>query len=166
MAPTINIGDIVIKGDKTPEEINAGSDNGDILIIKGAQYYYEQGFDPFFWNNLQEDIPIIHRAIDKKKIDEKWYFLTKGDNNWVADGGLHFINESDNYKLIEYNSSAAIYVSETEILGVVLYIIPFVGYLNIFFPVIFISLICIFAPIVILKGLKCKVIIVKNDKKG
>jgi len=163
MVPSLNVGDVVIQGYKAPEEIKTGNETGDILILKGPQYYYQQGFDPWFWNDLEENTPIIHRAIEKKKIGEKWYFLTKGDNNWVADGGLQFINNSDDYILIEYNTSTAIYVSETEILGVVVFTIPFIGYLNLFFPVILISLICIFIFVLILKGLKYKIRFVKIE---
>ena len=137
MSPTINVGDIVVMGNKNPDEIKVSERNGDILVIKGPQYYYDEGFDPLFWNNLSKDTPIIHRAIDKKKIDDKWYFLTKGDNNLVADGGYKFVNFSEDYILIEYNKSEAIYLCETEILGVVIYVIPFIGYFKIYFPLIF-----------------------------
>ena len=165
MVPTLNIGDIIIRGVKSPEEIKTGNESGDILILNGPQYYYKQGFDPFFWNDLEENIPIIHRAIDKKKIGEKWYFLTKGDNNWVADGGLKFINNTDDYIIVEYNSSTAIYISETEVLGIVVFIIPLIGYLNIFFPVILISLICIVVFLNILKGLNYKIRFIKIDEE-
>ncbi len=165
MVPSLNIGDVVIKGNKEPEEIKTGNEDGDILILKGPQYYYQQGFDPFFWNDLEDNTPIIHRAIEKKKIDDKWYFLTKGDNNWVADGGLQFLNDSDDYILIEYNSSTAIYVSETEILGIVVFIIPFIGYLNMFFPAILLSLIFIFSFIIILKSLNYKIRFVKIEEQ-
>jgi len=165
MVPTLNVGDIIIRGNVLPEDIEVGEKDGDILILKGPQYYYEHGFDPFFWNYLEENTPIIHRAIDKKKIGDKWYFLTKGDNNWVADGGFKLLNDTNDYVLIEYNSSRAIYISETEILGKVIFKILFVGYLNMIFPLFLISLISIIIVLVILKkALKYKIKFVKvND---
>ena len=131
MTPTLNVGDLVIRGEKTPENIQVGELDGDILILKGPQYYYENGYDPRLFNYLANNTPIIHRAIDKKKVDDKWYFLTKGDNNRLPDGGLIILNDSEDYYLVEYNRSTSIYISETEILGIVLFIIPFIGYLNI-----------------------------------
>ncbi len=164
MEPTLNIGDLVILGEKSPEEINIGEKEGDILILKGPQYFYEKGFNPIFWNNLNNNTPIIHRAIDKKKIGENWYFLTKGDNNLLYDGSLKLLNYSEDYILIEYNSSKLIYISETEILGVVIFKIPFIGYLNIFFPIVLILLIIFIIFYLIFKKLNYKVNIVKISK--
>jgi len=162
MTPTLNVGDLVIKGYKAPEEIIAGEENGDILILKGPQYFYEQGFDPIFWNYLDNNTPIIHRAIDKKRVGNIWYFLTKGDNNFVADGGFQIKNHSDDYVLIEYNRSIAIYIPETEILGIVIFKIPLIGYINIYFPVILISSSIFFLLYLIMKLLKYEIKIVKN----
>ncbi|MFX1257799.1 MAG: hypothetical protein ACFFAN_08070 [Promethearchaeota archaeon] len=164
MAPTLNVGDLVIRGDKSPEDIKVGEENGDILILKGAKYFYEKGYDPIFWNNLPDDIPIIHRAIDKIKIDNKWYFKTKGDNNLVADGGYKFVNdtdEDDDYILIEYNDSKVIYISETQVLGVVIFKIPYVGYLSIYFPIILTFVIGVIIFYLILKILNYEIKIVK-----
>lgn len=163
MAPTLNVGDLVIRGNKAPEDIKVGEEDGDILILKGAEFFYEEGFDPIFWGNLDGDIPIIHRAIDKKKIGDKWYFKTKGDNNWVADGGYTFINKSDDYDyiVIEYNDSKVIYISETEILGIVIFVIPYIGYLHIFFPVILIIIIGILVFSLVLKHFNYEIKIIK-----
>ena len=136
MAPSLNVGDLVISEDINPESIKVGEKNGDIIIIKGPESFYDEGFDPIFWNNLSH-VPIIHRAIDKKEIDEKIYFKTKGDNNPIPDGAYKFLNKSTNYILIEYNESNTIYICETEILGIVVHKIPCIGYLKIFFPFIF-----------------------------
>ncbi|TFG08746.1 MAG: signal peptidase I [Promethearchaeota archaeon] len=163
MSPTLNVGDLVIKGDKKPEDIKAGEEDGDILILKGPEYFYDKGFDPIFWGNLEEDTPIIHRAIDKKKIDDKWYFKTKGDNNLVADGGYKFINKSKDYDyiVIEYNDSDVIYISETEVLGIVIFTIPYIGYIKIFFPLIFVTLIGLTIFYIVLKTFNYKIEIVK-----
>ena len=168
MAPTINTGDLIIRGDKEPEDIKVGEEEGDILILRGPEYFYKKGFDPVFWGNLK-DVPIIHRAIEKVKIGNKWYFKTKGDNNLVADGGYKFINKTDDYDyfVIEYNDSNVIYISETEVLGIVLIIIPYVGYLSIFFHLVLVLVIGIFLFYLILKILKYEIKIVKvtNETK-
>lgn len=165
MAPTLNVGDIVIRGDKDADDIKADEEDGDIVILRGATYFYENGFDPIFWGNLDGDIPIIHRAIDKKKIDGKWYFKTKGDNNMVADGGYTFKNKSKDYDyiVIEYNDSEVIYICETEVLGVVIFTIPYLGYLNIYFPVIFVIVISILVLNLILKLLNYEVKVIRRS---
>ena len=165
MAPTLNVGDLVVRGDKDAEDIKADEEDGDIVILRGATYFYENGFDPLFWGNLDGDIPIIHRAIDKKKIDGKWYFKTKGDNNMVADGGYTFKNKSKDYDyiVIEYNDSEVIYICETEVLGIVIFIIPYLGYLNLYFPVIFVILISIIGSNLILKLLNYEIKVIKRS---
>ena len=166
MEPTLNVGDLVVRGDKNSEDIVADEENGDILILRGPDYFYEKGFDPIFWGKLDEGTPIIHRAIDKKKIGEKWYFKTKGDNNLVSDGGYKFINKTKGYDyvVIEYNSSDVIYISETEVLGIVLFKVPYVGYGKIYFSVIFALLIGILIFYLIIKFLNYEIKIVKIQK--
>jgi len=163
MEPTLNIGDLVIRGDKDPEDIIADEEDGDILILRGPDYFYEEGFDPIFWGNLEEGTPIIHRAIDKEKIGDKWYFKTKGDNNLVADGGYKFINKTKDYDyvVIEYNSSNVILISETEVLGIVIFKIPYIGYIKIYFSVIFILIIGILIFYLLIKFFNYEVKIVK-----
>ena len=127
MCPALNVGDIVVRGYKVPEKINAGEQDGDILILKGPQYFYEQGVDPIMWNYLEKDTPIIHRAIDKKKIGNTWYFKTKGDNSWAPDGSFKVIEKTKEHILTEYNKSNEIYIPESEVLGVVVKKIPLIG---------------------------------------
>ncbi len=167
MEPTLNVGDLVIRGDKDPEDIKTGEEDGDILILRGPDYYYDKGFDPIFWGNLEDGTPIIHRAIDKKKIGDKWYFKTKGDNNKVADGGYKFINKTDEYDyvVIEYNESEVIYISETEVLGIVIFKIPYIGYIKIYFPVIFASLIGVLIFYLFIKLFHFEIKIVKIQNK-
>ena len=126
MCPTLNVGDVVIRGNKTPEEICVGEQDGDILILKGPQYFYEHGVDPIMWNYLEKDTPIIHRAIDKKKIGEIWYFKTKGDNSWAPDGSFRVLEKTNKYILTEYNKSNEFYVPESEVLGVVVKKFPLI----------------------------------------
>ena len=158
MAPTLNTGDLVIKGDKNPDEIKVNKEEGDILIVK-AKYFYEEGFDEDFWGGLDGDIPIIHRAIDKKRISGDWYFKTKGDNNPTADGGYRFKNKTDDYDyiIVEYNDSNVIYISERAIEGVVIFIIPYIGYIKLLFTVIMICIIGIFLFYLLLKILKYEI---------
>jgi len=126
MCPTLNIGDVVVCGHKNPEEIRVGEQDGDILVLKGPQYFYEHGVDPLMWNYLKKDTPIIHRAIDKKKVGDKWYFKTKGDNSWAPDGVFRVLEKTDEFILTEYNQSNVIYVPESEVLGVVVKKIPLI----------------------------------------
>ncbi|MFW5895547.1 MAG: signal peptidase I [archaeon] len=164
MEPELNIGDLVVMGQKKSENIKAHKESGDILILKGPEYFYRKGSDPIFWNNLS-DIPIIHRAIEKEKINNSWYFITKGDNNLIPDGAYNFLNKSDNYILIEYNRSNIIKIPESEILGIVLFNIPLIGYLNIYFPLILIITVTILIFFLILKKLGYKATIVKSKKE-
>lgn len=161
MAPELNVGDLVIRGNKAPEDIKVGEKDGDIVILKGPEYFYDKGFDPIFWNYLDNETPIIHRAIDKKHYSDKWYFLTKGDNNLVPDGALKFLNKSEDYILIEYNDSNLIYISETEILGVVIFKIPFIGYVTILSPIVFTFLIGFIVFYIVLKCLKYQIKIIR-----
>jgi len=166
MAPTLNIGDLVISGDKLPEDINVGEEDGDILIFE-AKYFYEEGFDPDFWGGLDEDTPIIHRAIARKEINGDWYFKTRGDNNHVADGGYKFVNKSENYAyiIVEYNDSNVIYISERAIVGIVIQVIPYVGYVKIFFHVIVAIFIIIIIFYLFLKLNKYEIKIFKISEK-
>lgn len=166
MVPTLNVGDLVITEEKDAKDIKADEKEGDILVLKGAEYFYDHGFDPVFWNDLEGDIPIIHRAIDKKKLGGTWYFLTKGDNSLVADGGYSFINGSDgeDYFAVEYNQSGAIYVPESEILGEVILVIPYAGYVGMLFPVIGIISIIFLAIYVLCKKKKWRLKIEKKEQ--
>lgn len=166
MYPNLNIGDLIYVEKKNSSNIKVGSNEGDILIIQGPDYYYENGLNPFFFNNLLNNTPIIHRAIDKKIINGKYYFLMKGDNNLLVDGAYKIINLSEDYGhfFIEYNKSDAIYVSEEKVLGVFIFKIPYIGYLKIFFPYILIFVISIIIILIWLKltGYKIKIIKTKS----
>jgi signal peptidase I len=126
MCPALNVGDIVVRGEKSSEEIKVGEQDGDILILKGPQYFYSKGVDPIMWNYLEKDTPIIHRAIAKKKIGKTWYFKTKGDNSWAPDGSFRVLEKTKEHILTEYNKSNEIYVPEQEILGIVVKKIPLI----------------------------------------
>ncbi|MBY8982879.1 MAG: hypothetical protein KGD57_08015 [Candidatus Lokiarchaeota archaeon] len=164
MNPSLKIGDLVIKSEKLSEEIIADENNGDILILKGPQYFYNQGFNPIFWNNLKNDTVIIHRAIDKKKINNTWFFLTKGDNNLTPDGAYEIINTSDDAIMIQISFIEGIYIPETEIMGIVIIRIPYVGYLKIYFIHILITVMILLLILCILRLFNYKIKVVKCYK--
>ena len=129
MKPNLYHGDLVIVIDKAPANIQAGYQDGDIVVIKGPEYYTDQGAEPDFWKTPNNTL-IIHRVIDKKLINGTWYFLTKGDNNAMIDGSIRTISKSEDYSIFEYNESNGVYITENAILGVVVFKIPFIGYLQ------------------------------------
>jgi signal peptidase len=129
MEPNLYHGDLVIVIYKEPACIQAGYEDGDIIVIKGPEYYADQGAEPSFWD-MPNNTLIIHRAIDKKIINGTWYFLTKGDNNLMIDGSIRTITKSENYSIFEYNESNGVYIPENAILGVVVFKIPFIGCLQ------------------------------------
>jgi len=90
-----NVGDImvVIKGD--PEKIK----QGDILVFKA-----------------NKADPIIHRVIDKRLENGKYYFKTKGDHN------------NDFYYMIGEDN-----ISQDRIVGKAVFRIPWLGYIKIGF---------------------------------
>jgi len=166
MYPNLNIGDLIYVEKKNSSNIKVGFNEGDILVIQGPDYYYENGLNPFFFNYLLNNTPIIHRVVGKIQKNEKYYFLMKGDNNLLVDGAYKIINLSEDYGyfFIEYNESDAIYVSEDEVLGVFIFKIPYIGYLKIFFPYILILVISIIIILIWLKltGYKIKIIKTKS----
>ncbi len=166
MYPNLNIGDLIYVEKKNSSNIKVGFNEGDILVIQGPDYYYENGLNPIFFNNLLNNTPIIHRVVGKIQKNEKYYFLLKGDNNLLVDGAYKLINSSEDYSyfFIEYNKSDAIYVSEDEVLGVFIFKIPYIGYLKIFFPYILIFVISIIIILIWLKltGYKIKIIKTKS----
>ena len=123
-------------------------------------------------DNFKADDIIIHETsrapsvVRIIEINDDETYKTKGDNNLEADGGYKFTNKTDEYDyvVIEYNSSEVIYISETEVLGIVIFKIPYVGYIKLYFPVIFGILIgiLIFYLIVKLFNYEIKIVKVQN----
>src|SRR5271157_1226520 len=135
MEPTLNIGDLVFVNKINASRIVASETNGDIVVIKGPQYYFDHQYPKQFLN-VENNTPIIHRVVEKywNPNDSLWYFVTKGDANSVVDGALSLLNSSEdgNFFIVGYNSSNAIRIPETEIIGKVYFAIPFVGYFQIY----------------------------------
>lgn len=163
MEPTLNIGDLAIKSTKDPAKINANENDGDILVLKGPQYFYQNGFDPLFWNNLPNNTIIVHRAIAKKSINNTWYFLTKGDNNLYPDGAYKILNSTRDSIILEINCSGGIYVPETEIVGIVAFKVPLIGYLNIYFKPIVVIFFILITIYVLLKAFNLKIKVEQNE---
>jgi len=72
MRPTLQVGDLIlVQGGLNASEITAApKPDGDILVFRRS-------------NQL-----IVHRAINKKKEGDIWYFETRGDNNTSSDGWI------------------------------------------------------------------------------
>ena len=99
MEPTLKIGDLlVICGGLKAEDIHASPKDGDIIVFKNP--------------DNPKGMPIVHRAIGKFQKDGKWYFITKGDNNYY-----------DDYKLFGW------IIPEDYIIGKVIFVIPKLGYI-------------------------------------
>jgi signal peptidase len=110
MEPTIYRGDLLIVQGKAPAEIKNGTASdlqGDIII------YDANGL----WLFRQNSEPIVHRVVGKylNTTDNKYYFITKGDNN------------ATNPDPDPPGSPLTIAVPEDRVLGVVVKIIPKVG---------------------------------------
>ncbi|MBD3352525.1 MAG: hypothetical protein GF364_13635 [Candidatus Lokiarchaeota archaeon] len=165
MSPTINIGDVVYYTHIENDIDDSGIEIGDIIVIKGPQYFYENGLDPYIWSYINNGTPIIHRAINKhyNEVEEEWYFETKGDNNEFSDGCLRGIFD-DGYGTFDLNFSNPILVPETEIIGIVHYIIPWLGYLGLYFNVACLFIIGIILIIILKDYLGISMKIVRKKK--
>jgi len=114
MVPAIEVGDMLVVEGKAPKDIINGSaidKDGDIII------YDAKGLWPSY-KLPKDNQPIVHRVIAKwyNETEQKYYFITKGDNNEFPD----------------YPDGVVIYpVPEDHILGVVKTIIPKVGLVKI-----------------------------------
>lgn len=115
MYPTLKVGDlIVVQGGMKADQIVAGYPPvGDIIVFH----------KPNNWNEL-----IVHRVIEKRKTEEGWCFITRGDNN----------PSRDPYPVPEKN-----------MVGKVIGRIPLIGYIRIIFGTTT-GLVLIVAVIVIL----------------
>ena len=103
MVPAINVGDLLVVGNKAPQDIKVGTlDNhtGDVII------YDPNGLWPEDYLALTDGEPIVHRVIGEYKnaTDGLYYFETAGDYNHCPDPPC---------------SGTPIWVPHTHILGVV-----------------------------------------------
>jgi len=106
MSPNINTGDLIFIRGIDPAFIRNGTEedkNGDVILFDA------QGL----WIGAPS-IPVIHRVVNKRNNSGVWEFLTKGDANNYRDG---------------YPAEA--WVSEGRIFGVVVGMIPAIGWVKI-----------------------------------
>ncbi|MEJ2296619.1 MAG: hypothetical protein P8Y23_17870, partial [Candidatus Lokiarchaeota archaeon] len=134
MQPFLFYNDLIITEKKYASEIQIG----DIVVIRGPDYFYSEGFDPIFWNYYPNGSYIVHHVLDRKYINGTMFFMTgiMGNEEYI-DGMFLILNKSENYLLIEFNRSNVIYLPQSEILGVMVLRIPLIGYYLDLIPYIF-----------------------------
>lgn len=129
MIPTFYKDDILIRENIDPEMILIN----DIVIIDGPKYYYEQGFDPIFWNFYPNNSYLIHRIVEKKKINNTWLFMTQGDQSqWKPDGIFKTIVKIGNYNYFKFelNETNKIFIPQEAIIGVILFKMPIMSIIS------------------------------------
>jgi len=115
MFPALNRDDILICGKKESKDINVG----DIVVIN-SKFFINNNRDIWHLRGY-EGLPVIHRVIQKEKKNGEWFFKTKGDNNFRIDGACTILDETNDYIEIEYDTSKALFIPESEIIAVALY---------------------------------------------
>lgn len=144
MEPTLHVGDVVMVADDVDySKINVGQD-GDILVIENHSIFVENGVPASFYAHLDGKTPIIHRAIERRVVAGKLYFITKGDNNPYADGCIKYTNwTSPAYSVITINASDPVLVPMECILGIVISVVPFIGNFKIHAGTIYIHVVVV-----------------------
>ncbi|MBS7648915.1 signal peptidase I [Candidatus Bathyarchaeota archaeon] len=90
---------------------------GDLLIVQGGLNGADVHADPkngdiiVFRHPYSPDEFVVHRAIEKYEKDNIWYFRTKGDHNLYPDSWV---------------------ISEKDLIGKVVFTIPYLGYIKIY----------------------------------
>lgn len=84
---------------------------GDLVVIRGVRDVssIEVGDIILFYSPVNPEMYVIHRVINKVNIYGEWYFQTKGDNNPFPDRHL---------------------VSSDNVIGRVIFVIPYVGWIS------------------------------------
>ncbi|MFX1393097.1 MAG: signal peptidase I [Promethearchaeota archaeon] len=118
MLPALKPGDIVICANKDPKDIEIG----DIVVID-SDFLFKIKRDIMF-SQKYKGLPLIHRVIHKENRDGRWFFKTKGDNNSRIDTALQILEKTEDYVLLEYNSTNVILIPDSEIIGIVINKIP------------------------------------------
>ncbi|MFX0186107.1 MAG: signal peptidase I [Candidatus Hodarchaeota archaeon] len=95
MAPKINKGDLLFIQGRDPEDIEIG----DVIVFDADG----------LWSGAPEE-PIVHRVVDRRKVDDDWEFRTKGDANSDKDEE---------------------WIPEKRVKGVVIGRIPYIGWIKI-----------------------------------
>jgi signal peptidase len=90
---------------------------GDLLIVQGGLNGVDIRADPkngdiiVFRHPYSSNEFVVHRAIEKYEREGVWYFITKGDNNLYPDSWR---------------------ISERDLIGKVIFVIPYIGYVKIY----------------------------------
>ena len=134
MEPTIHEGDLLFVKGTNPASIR----NGTIVDKDGDIIVFDaRGL----WSGAPQD-PIVHRVVDKELRMDGWYFRTKGDANSLPDPD---------------------WVPESNIFGVVIGGIPYIGWIKIFLTEsgLLIPLLVIISALLIISIIRD---IIKEDK--
>lgn len=108
---------------------------GDLLVLQGRSAEQIQVGDIIVYeDSWYTEAPIVHRVVDIDIIDEEYHFITRGDANSGNDPGDRTIDE---------------------VVGVVVFCIPFIGNVSIFLrtPAGWLTIIVIFAAIILIPEL-------------
>ncbi|MHA1748590.1 MAG: signal peptidase I [Promethearchaeota archaeon] len=142
MEPTINVGDVTfIETNINKNALKVGQ-QGDIIVIKNYSIFTDNDVPSYLFSNLKKDTPIVHRAIEKRVVKNHLYFVTKGDNNDYPDGCIKysFIDNNTNYFEIECNASDPVLIPEEYVLGKVVFVVPYIGFIKLYSNFIFLYL--------------------------
>ena len=153
MAPSFYKNDILIRENVDPVDISVN----DVVIIRSPKYYYEQGFDPIFWNFYPNSSYLVHRIAEKRKINDTWFFVTQGDRSqWKPDGIFKTLVKTGDYDYFKFelNKTNCVLITKEAILGVVVAKIPLVGFLF----KSYISILSVIFILIIFVSLKIKMI--------
>jgi signal peptidase len=111
---------------------------GDLLVLQGrAAEDIAVGDIVVYEDDWYTDAPIVHRVVEIQLLDGTYYFFTRGDANHANDIGNRTIDE---------------------IIGVVVYKIPYLGHVSLFLrsPPGYLFIALVFIVIIILPEWACK----------
>jgi len=111
---------------------------GDLLVLQGrASEDISVGDIIVYEDDWYPNAPIVHRVVEIQVVEETYYFFTRGDANHANDIGNRTIDE---------------------IVGVVVYKIPYLGHVSMFLrsPPGYLFIALVFILIIIVPELVCK----------
>jgi signal peptidase I len=108
-SPTLHVGDVIIIQKVDVSTLNADYPNSDFIVYK----------------NPSGDTPIVHRIVSKQDINGTLYFKTKGDGN----GPTVWPNPASSYDNIPDRRG----VPQDLVEGKVIFRVPYVGWITLFF---------------------------------
>jgi signal peptidase len=84
---------------------------GDLLVLQAHSPESINVGDIIVYTATWHDKPIVHRVVERQLVGTEYHYYTQGDNNTMRDPG---------YRLYE------------DIVGVVVFVIPYLGYVTLF----------------------------------